>query len=291
VAVHRWQRTLSREGQGRAARLAQQALLACRAGEGQLQARLQGRDPMRDELGRRVQQCRGGLRPGGDVIRLIYKGIDTGEGTVLVVIGRGTPSPPDQSTHNVPVNLTSCARARAGLRDQGDDKCALDEVAPRNRRAIRRSIDSRAAAIARSPLAAIGGDGAVLVSRFDVQAIVDLQMNTTRPVAAALLLLSNLLASLAGATGPGDSIIPLSAFPREPIVVETRSARRHTFEAWRAETDAARAQGLMFVRDIRPDRGDGSSSTRPRTQMVAMWMKNTLLPLDMLFVDAGPAAW
>jgi hypothetical protein len=110
-------------------------------------------------------------------------------------------------------------------------------------------------------------------------------MKLTRPLAAALLLASNLLASLAGATGPGDSIIPLSAFPREPIVIETRSARRHTFEAWRAESDATRTQGLMFVRDIRPDQAMIFVYEPP--QMVAMWMKNTLLPLDMLFVDAA----
>jgi uncharacterized membrane protein (UPF0127 family) len=110
-------------------------------------------------------------------------------------------------------------------------------------------------------------------------------MKPTRPVAAVLLLLSSLLASFAGATGPGDSIIPLSAFPREPIVVETRSARRHTFEAWRADSDAARAQGLMFIRDIRPDQAMIFVYEPP--QMVAMWMKNTLMPLDMLFVDAA----
>ena len=66
-------------------------------------------------------------------------------------------------------------------------------------------------------------------------------------------------------------------------MIETRSARRHSFDAWRAETPATRTQGLMFVRDMRPDQAMFFVYEPP--QHVAMWMKNTLMPLDMLFVD------
>jgi hypothetical protein len=80
--------------------------------------------------------------------------------------------------------------------------------------------------------------------------------------------------------------LPLSAFPRERIAVETRASfRRHLFEAWRAETPQTREQGFMFVEDgaVRPDQAMVFIYEPP--QYVAMWMKNTLLPLDMLFVD------
>lgn len=80
-----------------------------------------------------------------------------------------------------------------------------------------------------------------------------------------------------------EAVRPLSAFPRERIVIETRSARRHGFQAWRADTVDTRAQGLMFVTELRPEQAMIFVYDLP--QPVSMWMKNTLLPLDMLFVD------
>ncbi len=100
-------------------------------------------------------------------------------------------------------------------------------------------------------------------------------------VFAALLLLELL-------TGPAlaareYAVLPLSAFPRERIAVETRSARRHLFEAWRADTLQARTQGLMFVPSLRADQA--MIFVYAPAQRVGMWMMNTLIPLDMLFVD------
>jgi hypothetical protein len=108
-------------------------------------------------------------------------------------------------------------------------------------------------------------------------------MRRTLLLASALLLAAGLLQDGASAAEPREAVIPLSAFPREPIVIETRSARRHTFDAWRADTPATREQGLMYVRDMRQDQAMIFVYEPP--QYVAMWMKNTLLPLDMLFVD------
>jgi uncharacterized membrane protein (UPF0127 family) len=57
----------------------------------------------------------------------------------------------------------------------------------------------------------------------------------------------------------------------------------HDFSVWIAADDQSRERGLMFVRELPPDRGMLFLFEFP--QEVAFWMKNTVLSLDLIFID------
>ncbi len=69
----------------------------------------------------------------------------------------------------------------------------------------------------------------------------------------------------------------------EPLAIVTRGGR-HAFTVEVARNDADRAQGLMYRRSLAPDRG--MLFDFGRVQPISMWMQNTYIPLDMIFIRA-----
>ncbi|WP_375699953.1 DUF192 domain-containing protein [Pseudophaeobacter sp. TrK17] len=77
---------------------------------------------------------------------------------------------------------------------------------------------------------------------------------------------------------------PVLAADCRPDRVELRGSWGQTsFSVEIADDEAERAQGLMFRESMA--RGAGMLFVYPTPQRVAFWMKNTLIPLDIIFLD------
>ncbi len=75
----------------------------------------------------------------------------------------------------------------------------------------------------------------------------------------------------------------LDAFPRGKLEIADGKKVKHTFEVWLADSPRRQAQGLMFVRSLPAMRGMLFVHESPKP--MSMWMKNTYIPLDMVFID------
>ena len=73
------------------------------------------------------------------------------------------------------------------------------------------------------------------------------------------------------------------SFPQSEIVIISRSGD-HKFIVDIATTPSQRQLGLMFRQHMRPNHG--MLFNFGEAKLISMWMKNTLISLDMLFVDS-----
>jgi uncharacterized membrane protein (UPF0127 family) len=96
----------------------------------------------------------------------------------------------------------------------------------------------------------------------------------------AALLLSSLIA-----LQPSQAAIParlLAEFPQTSIVMLNDDGPCVLLDVWVAASPKNRSRGLMFIEELGTYEGMIFLYQQPID--IAMWMKNTLIPLDMFFI-------
>jgi uncharacterized membrane protein (UPF0127 family) len=97
-----------------------------------------------------------------------------------------------------------------------------------------------------------------------------------------LLVLFGALPALARAD-EGEPTAAQPELPKEKLVIVTHDGVRHNFSVEMATTEAEQRVGEMFRKSVPPD--GGMLFVWPAPQASPMWMENTLVPLDMVFIN------
>jgi uncharacterized membrane protein (UPF0127 family) len=103
-------------------------------------------------------------------------------------------------------------------------------------------------------------------------------MRISRRLSLALALLPAAVRAQPGVNQPQPRLAT------ERLVIETARGQRHEFTVEMAIEAQHQMIGLMFRPDVRPDEGMLFDWGTPRES--AMWMRNTITSLDMLFIRA-----
>ena len=101
------------------------------------------------------------------------------------------------------------------------------------------------------------------------------------PLLAIGILLFNIPATSQGAE-PADL---LRGFGRDQIIIAASSQRCIVLDVYIASTAEQRRNGLMHIESM--DTNEGMIFIYSQPAEISMWMKNTLIPLDMLFFDTS----
>lgn len=111
-----------------------------------------------------------------------------------------------------------------------------------------------------------------------------MQLRVRKLLAARALWAAAVLFAAGAALPQSNAPEPLSAFPQSLLAVRTASGKVVDFKVWEADSPKREEQGLMFIRTM--DEHTGMLFMFPGNKPVSMWMRNTYVSLDLLFLDA-----
>ncbi|MCB2079869.1 MAG: DUF192 domain-containing protein [Novosphingobium sp.] len=115
-------------------------------------------------------------------------------------------------------------------------------------------------------------------------------MRLTSALAGVVLLLGACSPSASESAAPSASsavqaaVHPVSGLRVISLTV-THNGKRHDFRVEVANSGLEQAKGLMFRTEMGPDEGMIFPLKPPR--VASFWMKNTVLPLDIIFIDGN----
>ena len=100
----------------------------------------------------------------------------------------------------------------------------------------------------------------------------------------AVLALSVVTAAMTVAQAQSGPLEDLSVFPRTSLQVlhGKKKADPRVLNVWIANNAARQEQGLMFVQDL--PQGEGMFFPLLKPKRMNMWMKNTYVELDLIFI-------
>ena len=93
-----------------------------------------------------------------------------------------------------------------------------------------------------------------------------------------------LLLVVAGCSGAGNEAGARTVSASAVSLSIATATKTHVFRIEVARTEAQQERGLMFRDHLAPDRGMIFPMNPPR--FASFWMKNTVIPLDMIFIRA-----
>ena len=73
-----------------------------------------------------------------------------------------------------------------------------------------------------------------------------------------------------------------TTFQKSSLTIQTKDSE-YIFNIEIAVTEKERSRGLMYRKELKQT--EGMLFLYPEKQIIKMWMKNTLIPLDMIFIN------